>query len=143
MYGTEEFMSPEVALAHDFDKSADIFSFGIILCEIMTLKEPSSSFLCRKAQNMFALDETELADSVMPGCPEEFEALACQCCDVEPSKRPTVQTCIEELEAILMYLGGDDAILTPKEEETSVALNGHEREWDDHSLYRTYPSVKR
>jgi serine/threonine protein kinase len=35
-YGTEEFMSPEISLAQNFSFSTDIFSFGIVLCEIIT-----------------------------------------------------------------------------------------------------------
>ena len=100
-------MSPEISLALDFDRSSDIFSFGITLCETITFKEPSAEFLCRKAQNIFALDEKELADAIVEGCPEELEALACQCCDVDTSKRPTIQTCIEELEALLDAMGGE------------------------------------
>lgn len=114
IYGTDEFMSPEISLALDFDKSADIFSFGIILCEAITWREPSGHFLHRRAQNMFALDEMELADVVMPGCPEELEALACLCCDVETYKRPTIQTCIEELESLLHLLGGGDFEFAPE-----------------------------
>jgi serine/threonine protein kinase len=107
IYGTEEFMSPEISLALDFDRSSDIFSYGITLCEAITFREPSAEFLCRKAQNIFALDEEELADAIIEGCPEELEALACQCCDVDTSKRPTIQTCIEELEALLHTMGGE------------------------------------
>lgn len=113
IYGTEEFMSPEISLALDFDRSSDIFSFGITLCETITFREPSADFLCRKAQNIFALDEKELADSIIQGCPEELEALACQCCDVDTSKRPTIQTCIEELEALLHTMGGEDFEYNP------------------------------
>ena len=106
-------MSPEVALALDFDKSSDIFSFGIILCELMTCKEPSSKFLNRKAQNLFSLDETQLTEFIIKGCPEELEALACQCCDVDQTKRPTAQTCIEELVSMLLELGGSDIDYVP------------------------------
>lgn len=101
-------MSPEIALALDFDRSTDIFSFGITVCEAITCKEPSAQFLCRKAQSMFALNESELANAVMQGCPEELEALALQCCDLDTEKRPTIQTCIEELESIMSTLGGED-----------------------------------
>jgi serine/threonine protein kinase len=107
IYGTEEFMSPEISLALDFDRSSDIFSFGITLCETITFREPSAEFLNRKAQSIFALDEKELADVILEGSPEELEALACQCCDVDTSKRPTIQTCIEELEALLHTMGGE------------------------------------
>jgi hypothetical protein len=95
---------------------ADIFSFGIVLCEIMTGREPSSEFMCRKAQSLFALDEEELKNAVETGCPEGLEVLACLCCDVEPDKRPVVQTCIEELESLLAELGG------PPKGNTEVVL---------------------
>lgn len=36
VFGTEEFMSPEVISSLDYDKSTDIFSFGIVLCEMIT-----------------------------------------------------------------------------------------------------------
>ena len=35
-YGTDEFMSPEIALCEDFGVSSDIFSFGILLCEVVS-----------------------------------------------------------------------------------------------------------
>lgn len=115
-------MSPEISLALDFDRTSDIFSFGITLCETITFREPSAEFLCRKAQHIFALDEKELADAVIEGCPEELEALACQCCDVDTSKRPTIQTCIDELEALLHSMGGEGFEYNP--DRDSKGQNG-------------------
>ena len=74
VYGTDEFMSPEIAMGEDFGLPAgleffyetflvefcslDIFSFGIVLCEMITKQEPSAEFLKRTAQNnCFALPE--------------------------------------------------------------------------------------
>lgn len=97
VYGTEEFMAPEISLALDFNMTADIFSFGIILCELITGLEPSGDFLCRRPQELFALNEEELNASVHPDCPHVLHALALQCCDLEPSKRPSAQDCASEL----------------------------------------------
>ena len=97
-------MSPEIALAMDFDQSSDIFSFGIVICELITGREPSASFLCRKPNNMFALDESEVRDAVLPGCPPELEALALQCCSLKPTDRPNAHLCIEELEVLYHLL---------------------------------------
>ena len=113
VYGTDEFMAPEIALALDFDKSADIFSFGIVLCEMMTCREPSEKFLRRRAQDMFAVQEKELRAAIQKGCPEALEALALQCCDVEPTNRPTAQMCVDELEVLLNDMGGSDIEFTP------------------------------
>jgi LIM domain kinase 1 len=90
-------MSPEVACALDFDMSADIFSYGIVLCEIITGKEPSNQFMCRKPQDLFALNEKEVKNVVLGDCPPQLEALAFACCDIEPRKRPTANICSEEL----------------------------------------------
>ena len=129
-YGTEEFMSPEIAFALDFDLSADIFSFGILLCELMTDIEPS----IRKPQDSFALNEEEVRSRILPGCPEALEALALQCCESDPLKRPTISTCIEELETIFAELRGvkpsdlptdNNILLRP---EVIQSMNSPERE---------------
>lgn len=97
VYGTNEFMSPEVAMADDFDMSADMFSFGILLCELITGLEPSTEFLHRRAPQYFALNTNELSDAVLPECPTDLHELTLACCDVEPSNRPTSLICYTEL----------------------------------------------
>ena len=110
LFCTDEFMSPEIALSLNFDKSVDIYSFGIILCEIITSKEPSSFcsttlkeqfFLRKKKQIIFEVNEIKLQHLIPSDCPEEFEVLAFACCETDSFRRPTVHTCIEELEVIL------------------------------------------
>ena len=110
LFCTDEFMSPEIALSLNFDKSVDIYSFGIILCEIITSKEPSTFcsttlkeqfFLRKKEQIIFELDEVKLQHLIPSDCPEDFEVLACACCEVDHLRRPTVHTCIREIETIL------------------------------------------
>ena len=111
--GTEAYMSPEIILAMDCDLSSDIFSFGIMLCSIITGQEPSEKFLHRTAKSMFEFNQKsmqEVRDALIDGCPEALEALAYQCCDIEPQRRPNIMQCIEELEAILFDLGGADFV---------------------------------
>ena len=85
-------MCPEIALCLDFDTSADLFSFGMVLCELITGREPSESFLNRRPQDLFALNEQEVSDAILDGCPEALEALAMECCQVDAKKRPTAQS---------------------------------------------------
>ena len=113
IFCTDEFMSPEIALSLPFDKFVDIYSLGIIIFEIITSKEPSSfcsvtlkeqSFLYKKEQIVYELNESKLQSIIPIGCPEEFEVIAFACCEIESLRRPTVHTCIVELEAILLSL---------------------------------------
>jgi serine/threonine protein kinase len=85
----------------NYPPPADIFSFGIVLCEMLCKCEPSSEFLHRQPRDFFALDAAEVRRAVAHGCPESLEALALQCCETEPSKRPTAEDCVEWLEVAL------------------------------------------
>jgi len=107
-YGTDDFMSPEIALAADYDLASDIFSFGIVICELITGIPPSTTFMCRQPRNTFALDEEEVGRHVPLDCPEGLEALAYQCCDIDPKKRPTAVMCVEELELLAIELRIDE-----------------------------------
>jgi len=117
-YGTDEFMSPEIALALDFSTLSDIFSFGIIIFEMCTGREPSSDFMCRKPQHMFAIDELEIKNAILDDCPIEMEQLGFLCCDVTPGKRPNSELCFKELSVIYDKLGGDNHIELPDKSMT-------------------------
>ena len=103
-YGTEEFMAPEIASGMNFDVSADIFGFGMIICEIITGKEPDSDFLHRIPSEHFALNEDELRDHILDGCPDELQVMALQCCDVDAAYRPNIGQCLEILEVCIVYM---------------------------------------
>jgi hypothetical protein len=78
------------------------------LCELITKREPSAQFLKRTAQNnCFALPEEELRDAVLEDCPESLEALAIECCNLEPDQRPTSQESVDWIQALLEELGDD------------------------------------
>jgi len=109
IYGTDEFMAPEIAMGEDFDISADIFSFGIVLCEIMTGIEPSTHFLHREAKNLFELNIEELKAVIPTDSPESLEALVLQCCTISPSERPSAEECVDWLQAVMEEQGeGED-----------------------------------
>ncbi len=91
-------------LGRPYDLSADVFSFGVILCEVITGRAPDSDHLAREAATGFALDETELLYAILPDCPEGLEALCYQCCETSPQKRPSAAQCLEEIDLILSEL---------------------------------------
>jgi hypothetical protein len=44
-----------------------VFSFGIVLCELITGRAPSSNFLVRKPQTYFSIDEDEIHEELILG----------------------------------------------------------------------------
>lgn len=60
IYGTDGFMAPEIAMGETFDCQADIFSFGVLLAEVITAREPNDGFLKRTARDFFSVDVNEI-----------------------------------------------------------------------------------
>ncbi|KAH8036354.1 hypothetical protein HPB51_025695 [Rhipicephalus microplus] len=87
------------AVLRRYDQHADIFSYGIILCELIVRLEADPDVLPRTAD--FGVDRLALRRLCPDDCPPAFLRLALACCQVEPLARPTFQNIVEQLEAML------------------------------------------
>ncbi len=97
--GTDSYMSPEILLGDEFDLSTDIFSLGIILCEIGARRLANDHHFKRHAPT-FALDAEEVTKLMSPGYPQEFLRLCMDCCKTNPKDRPTTRDILERLRLI-------------------------------------------
>lgn len=80
--------APEIITGQDYDEMVDIFSYGIVLCEIITRRKISRE-LQRKPEEAFALNPKELDKLIPPDCPEALKQLAIKCADYTPENRPS------------------------------------------------------
>jgi LIM domain kinase 1 len=97
--GTDSYMSPEIILGNEFDLSTDIFSLGIIFCEIAARQLADDEHFKRHPPE-FGIDPDELRKLVGPGCPPDFLSLCLDCLAIEPSARPKVRDILEILRLI-------------------------------------------
>jgi len=97
--GTDSYMSPEILLGNEFDLPTDIFSLGIIFCEIAARKLADDNHFKRHPPE-FGIDTDELCKLVSPGCPPDFLSLCLDCLAVDPSARPTTRDVLERLRLI-------------------------------------------
>jgi LIM domain kinase 1 len=92
-------MSPEILLGDEFDLPTDIFSLGIIFCEIAARKLADDDHFKRTAPT-FGIDSEEVHKLANPGCPPAFLALIIDCLATDPAARPTTRDILERLRVI-------------------------------------------
>ncbi|CAK5271015.1 unnamed protein product [Mycena citricolor] len=97
--GTDSYMSPEILMGDEFDLPTDIFSLGVIFCEIAARRLADDHHFKRYPPS-FGIDPEEVHKLASPGCPPAFLQLAIDCCATEPSARPTTRAVLERLRAI-------------------------------------------
>ncbi|XP_061097238.1 dual specificity testis-specific protein kinase 2 [Conger conger] len=95
--GSPFWMAPEVLKDEPYNEKADVFSYGIILCEIIARIQADPDFLPRTEN--FGLDYHAFQNMV-GDCPPEFLQLAFNCCNMDPKLRPSFPEIVKTLEEI-------------------------------------------
>ncbi|OCH91321.1 kinase-like protein [Obba rivulosa] len=97
--GTDSYMSPEILLGNEFDLPTDIFSLGVILCEIASRRLADDETFKRNPP-LFNLDTDEVQRLVSPGCPPAFVQLCLDCLSQNPYDRPNTRVILDRLREI-------------------------------------------
>jgi len=91
--GTNEWMAPEVAIGENYALSADVFSYGMVLFEIITREKPPP----RKLKDMYAFNTDEHKAACPADTPPEFWKLLVDCTAHTPADRPTFKDVVRRL----------------------------------------------
>jgi serine/threonine protein kinase len=114
--GTYRWMAPEVTRHEGYTKSADVFSYGMLLFELISHEVP---FADRPPlQAAVAIGLQDLRPPLPEGTPPSFEAIIQHCWNRRPWTRPKFDELIATLQQV-------QANLTPEELQWLDAPSGH------------------
>ena len=91
--GSPYWMSPECLKGEYYDQQADIFSFGIIMCELIARVSADPDYLPR-TQNFGV--EYKAFSGLCPQCPPEFLKTTFTCVSIDPNTRPSAASLVTE-----------------------------------------------
>ncbi|XP_049848484.1 LIM domain kinase 2-like [Schistocerca gregaria] len=105
--GTPWWRAPELS-THHYGPAADVFSFGILLCEIITRRNGDdirAGMTYERNRLDFATDPELLMKDpelgpLMAMSPPGMKDLAMRCCREDPNERPKTEQLVQELECL-------------------------------------------
>lgn len=122
--GSPYWMAPEVLNGEWYNEQADVFSYGIISCEITARIDADPDVMPRTAR--FGLDYVAFCEKVC-FCPLDYLRLAFRCCQIDPRKRPTFTEIGHSLCQIQKRLLDDDLNNTEKANIKGVTMSAQKR----------------
>lgn len=117
--GSPFWMAPEVLRDEPYDEKADVFSYGIILCEIIARIQADPDYLPRTEN--FGLDY-DAFQHMVGDCPADFLQLTFNCCNMDPKLRPSFVEIEKTLEEIMSHLQDEELEKDRKSQTTTKGL---------------------
>jgi hypothetical protein len=134
--GTPSYMSPEQILGDKLDFRSDLFSFGIVLYQMLTGRKPFVEDDTRTVMQKIRLDRYTHARRVVSSIPSSMERILARCMEKLPANRyPSTQALIEDLvefltgrvnmnhSALLVIYLRDLGVITPAHADTVLTAS--------------------
>ena len=102
--GSPWWMAPEMLRGNKYDEKVDVFSFGIIMCEIIGRVQADPDFMPRTDD--FGLNQQQFIEVFCrqdDPCPEMFYKIAFLCCDLNPDRRPSFKALAEWFDRLAIH----------------------------------------
>ena len=118
--GTYRWMAPEVIEHKPYGEKADVYSFGIVIWELLTGKVPYSDRT--PLQAAVGVVQSGLRPEIPPQCPAQLADIMRLCWQRDPSVRPSFETLKMKFEA--MYEKALEEMKDPSKDKKGTSLFG-------------------
>ncbi|XP_062536859.1 mitogen-activated protein kinase kinase kinase 7 [Armigeres subalbatus] len=142
--GSAAWMAPEVFEGSTYTEKCDVFSWGIILWEVIAREQPFKSM-----ENPYAIMWKVHQGSRPPlidGCPKPIEHLMISCWNQEPGNRPSMQHVVEQMNQLCKFFPGEhEPIVYPDvaddDEESSYSHDDSTLDTNHHGTGSSFGST--
>jgi serine/threonine protein kinase len=100
--GSRRYMAPEVAKDQPYDKSVDVYSFGMLLWEICALEKPYKGYCSKKHMALVVIggERPKMDHAHTSHWPAPLQCLMKRCWSSNPEERPSFESITEILDEI-------------------------------------------
>ncbi|KAH8859203.1 LIM domain kinase 1 [Schistosoma japonicum] len=103
--GSPYWMAPEMLSGRPYDNSVDVYSFGVIMCQLFLRSDADPDDLYRDVSTMcINMNELMKLDNFPINSPPILLDMISQCVSLDPRDRPCFDSCVGSLEQCLLYL---------------------------------------
>ncbi|XP_077343368.1 mitogen-activated protein kinase kinase kinase 7 isoform X5 [Lithobates pipiens] len=108
--GSAAWMAPEVFEGSNYSEKCDVFSWGIILWEVITRRKPFDEIGGPAFRIMWAV-HNGTRPPLIKNLPKSIESLMTRCWSKDPSQRPSMEEIVKIMTHLMQYFPGADEAL--------------------------------
>ncbi|XP_078030210.1 mitogen-activated protein kinase kinase kinase 7 isoform X2 [Epinephelus lanceolatus] len=105
--GSAAWMAPEVFEGNNYSEKCDVFSWGIILWEVITRRKPFDEIGGPAFRIMWAV-HNGTRPPLIKNLPKPIESLMTRCWSKDPSQRPSMEEIVKIMTHLMKYFPGFD-----------------------------------
>uniref|UniRef100_A0A3B4AVX7 Mitogen-activated protein kinase kinase kinase 7 n=1 Tax=Periophthalmus magnuspinnatus TaxID=409849 RepID=A0A3B4AVX7_9GOBI len=105
--GSAAWMAPEVFEGSNYSEKCDVFSWGIILWEVITRRKPFDEIGGPAFRIMWAV-HNGTRPPLIKNLPKPLESLMTRCWSKDPSQRPSMEEIVKIMTHLMDYFPGSD-----------------------------------
>uniref|UniRef100_A0A6M2DJQ0 Mitogen-activated protein kinase kinase kinase 7 n=1 Tax=Xenopsylla cheopis TaxID=163159 RepID=A0A6M2DJQ0_XENCH len=117
--GSAAWMAPEVFEGSSYTEKCDVFSWGIILWEVISRRKPFDKIGGNAFSIMWAVHKGQ-RPPLIENCPEPITTLMCECWHQQPLQRPSMANVVDRMIKLSEFFPGADKDLEYESDDYST-----------------------